>query len=115
MLIETALRDERAGEAGKNDKGERGRKLQHSVLQKKRRKQGCSEKHGKGDPAVAAPFSLGQARIVQVTLKALKQRADPHDWMLDAVKQRRRIAEPSLDQACAEDGDEIERQAHGSL
>ena len=85
MLIETLLCDQCAGEAGKNDKRERGRKLQHSVLQKERRKQGRGEKQGKGDPAVAAPFSLGQARIVQVTLKALDQRADPHDRMLDAV------------------------------
>ena len=109
MLIEALLSDERAGEAGKNDKGERRRKLQRDVLQKKRRKHGRGEQQGKRDPAVAATFSLGQARVVQLTLEAIEQGADPHDRMLDAVEQRRRIAEPSLDQSGAEDGDEIER------
>ena len=115
MLIEAPLGDQRAGEAGENDKRERRRKLQCDVLGDERRKHGRGEQQGKRDPAVATPFSLGQAWVVQLTLEAIEQGADPHDRMLDAVEQRRRIAEPSLDQACADDGDEIERQAHGSL
>ena len=109
VLIETALSDERAGEARKNDERDRRWKLQRCILQGERGDHGRGEKQPERDPAIEAPFRLLHACQVEAQLQALDQGAHPHDRMLDAALQRDGIAEAGLDQQRAKDGDGVER------
>ena len=109
VLVQAALRDERAGEAGKDDERYRARQLQHDGLHGDGRKHAGGEKQQKRDPAVPAPRRLLHAWVIEPAVEAFDQGAHPHDRMLDAIEQRGGIAEASLDQKSAKNGDGVER------
>ena len=115
VSIKTPLRDQRACQHSEERKGEQARqKRQKRVLQDEGRQNGGYQQGGKREQAVEPPPGLGHARLVQTRLQAVEQRAHPHDRMADAGEESGRIAERCLDESRAEDGDEIERHAHGS-
>ena len=109
MLIETALGEERAGEAGKNHERDGIRQLKHDVLHGNGGKHGRGEQKPERDPAVPAPFRLKHTRVIEPAVEGLDQGAHPHDRMLDALEERDGIAEARLDQKRAKNGDGVER------
>ena len=99
MLIEAPLRDQRAREAGKDEKRERtGGSCNATYC---RRSAGSTARRAAGASAIQ-PLTAPSPRagsVVEAALQAIEQRAHPHDRMLDAAEQRRRIAERRLDQS----------------
>ena len=86
MVIEAPLRDQRAGEAGENDKREGGGQLQQGVLHGERRQHARGEQQPKRDPAVETPFASGMLGSLS-RVEALEHRAHPHDRMPDAIEE----------------------------